>query len=714
MKRFSKLIFCSLLICSMQHLVAQEYLNYALNKPVATSQGSARASLITDGTSPSHQWRCVEKDKEQWVAIDMTAIFEIHALHIHFDMGNMMPLDSWVLQYMHNGEWINIPDTRVAGNFKSRVEQRFGAPISTDKVRLLCKNREAFGIDEIQIWGSEIPSIPYGVEMTLPKPYVADRHWVCANQIAYNIGAPKGFTVPTAKSNLEFTIVEKGGNKVLYRGKLEGCKGNFTQFNPKKRGVEYVIKVEGDGLPAGESYPFEIGKGAIQRMSYSPAVDFMSDVRSIVGTHNSAFGGTPWRDGTYYTYELPSMVMLYLSNPSHFNEMPITLDWQADSLKVVNPDLRCVKSHNDRDALPTAQSYYTLLQRPMRDDVPDIIQNIRFAAGWYLLDPVTFDPSGDASGEKMHPETVEQLAFFLYGYPAMREYISEEFYRLVLNATLRWWGSVGLYDVITRVGTGKGRDCPGHSIMPNLMMYEVAKREIPELKENFMNAAIAQTEWIIANADWDNPIYTKGQRISEHKLATGLAHFYLNYRDFAPSGLKEKIEALGRRYVAMSENMWDFRRFDLEDNWTIPGFNECGNVVAFPACALGVAMCVDDEALRARLVELGYSHFDNVYGRNPLNTHAAGHPNDSFVGLDARFPYRYKDDVCARLELTRGSLSSLPGSEIYPFNPEGKYRWPEGWTAYNSAWNVSLSLLNFYESHDNSWKVLCDPLYTSK
>ena len=46
-----------------------------------------------------------------------------------------------------------------------------------------------------------------------------------------------------------------------------------------------------------------------------------------------------------------------------------------------------------------------------------------------------------------------------------------------------------LYDVITVVGTGKGRECPGHSIMPNLFMYEVAKREGLADTDRFLEAA---------------------------------------------------------------------------------------------------------------------------------------------------------------------------------------------------------------------------------
>lgn len=688
---------------------SKDYLNYAQGKPVLSSV-QKKASLVTDGLVPTHQWRAKATGKAQWIGVDMTADFEIHAAHIYFDLGNLTPLSHWELQYRHNGKWKTIPGTKMTKNYKGAVEQRFEKPVNADAIRLITENESTFGVDEIQLWGKDIPKLPYGIKNAKDeKPFVAKKHWVCANQVAYNINAPKWFTVPTAEGKrLPFYVIDQTTGKTVFRGRLRDNKGDFTKFEPTVKGHEYVIKVKGGKLKEGSSYPFSVGHRAIQTMSYPPAVAFMNDARSMVGTHPSAYGGTPWRDGTYYTYELPSMALVYLSDPAFFQQMPRELSWEADSARVMSPDYKKVRVPKDRDVLHAVRSYYTLLPKPKHDKVPDIVQNMRFTAGWILIDPITQDPSGGNDGERMHAQTVEQLAYFLYAYPAMKQYISEDFYKLVYDATFRWWKQVGLLDVITTIGTGKGRDCPGHSIMPNLFMYEVAKRANRADAEEYMNAAIKQTQWIIDNLDWNNPTHTKGQRISEHKLPTALVHFYLNYPEQCPKGLKDKLTALGQRYVSTADNMWDFRRYDMEMNWTIPGFNECGNVIAFPACALGVAMCVDDAELKARLEQLAFSHFDATFGRNPMNAHAANHPEKAFVGVDNGFPYRYHDDVCARLELCRGSLSSLPGTEMYPFNPEGKNRWPEGWTAYNAAWNVALAYLNFYEQ-PGSITVLKEP-----
>ena len=129
--------------------------------------------------------------------------------------------------------------------------------------------------------------------------------------------------------------------------------------------------------------------------------------------------------------------------------MPVTLNWERDSAKVLSPDFKKTTDPNDRDAQTTLENYYTLLEKPKSMDVPDLVQDIRFAVGWYLLDPINLEAENDPAGEKMHAQTIEQFAYFLYAYPAMKEYISHDFYKKVLDATMRWWNRAGLFDVIT-------------------------------------------------------------------------------------------------------------------------------------------------------------------------------------------------------------------------------------------------------------------------
>ena len=80
-------------------------------------------------------------------------------------------------------------------------------------------------------------------------------------------------------------------------------------------------EVAGGSLKSNVSDPFRIDSAWMEQVCMEQAVRFMVDARSVVGTHPSAYGGSPWRDGTYYSYEVPSLVLLYLSNPEYFNQL---------------------------------------------------------------------------------------------------------------------------------------------------------------------------------------------------------------------------------------------------------------------------------------------------------------------------------------------------------------------------------------------------------
>src|SRR5690606_15804814 len=80
-----------------------------------------------------------------------------------------------------------------------------------------------------------------------------------------------------------------------------------------------------------------------------------------------------------------------------------------------------------------------------------------------------------------------------------------------------------LTQVYTQVGTGKGEFPVGHSIVPNLHLWQVAEREGRADADVYLNAAIAQAQWIVDNVDPADPAVTKGQRQAEYHLMTALA-----------------------------------------------------------------------------------------------------------------------------------------------------------------------------------------------
>lgn len=521
---------------------------------------------------------------------------------------------------------------------------------------------------------------------------------ISVNQSGYNLGWPKRFTAPTIANGTVFYITEKNSDKSLFINIINNGIGDFTSFNPEGGIAEYVVKVTDKHKTIYSSFPFSINKYWLENAFAQPALDFMIDNRSVIGTHPSAYGGAPWRDGTFYSYEVPSMVLQYLSNPNFYESAPVQIDYIADKRKILAADFKYVMETEGQNALQASKDYYQKIDAPIGDKIPDIIQNIHWGIGYYLVNPVTQDPSGGDEGRRLHPQTLEQFAYFLYGYPQYKKYFTSNFYKQAKKFACEQWEYTGLLGVFKTVGIAKGREAPGHSIMPNLFMYEVAKRDGDADANKYFKAAYEQTNWIIKNLDWKDPKTTKGQRMSEHVLIPALVYFLQSYTDQAPKGIKDKILQWADVAISRSNNLWDFRRYDLDSNWSVPEYSETGNIAGFSGIALSAASVLDNEQQKKRLVEIAVASIDDLFGRNPQNACSAYHQDKGFTNLEKGWPKAYKDDVCARLELVRGTFSSISNTAMYPYQPDGKLGHLEGWSAFNAAWNKSLAYLNYYDT----------------
>lgn len=546
---------------------------------------------------------------------------------------------------------------------------------------------------------------------------VIDRsvHRVAVNQVGYETGRPKRFTAPLSPDGTRFILTRQGGSDILYEGSIENRIGDFSDFRPADSSDHYVLTVSGSDLRKGHSDPFLIRKDLYREQFAQSAVDFFIDTRSVVGTHPSAFGGCPWRDGTYYDAIIPSLALFYLANKDTVDAMPRQIDWLEDKNRVLAPDFTfdARNPHSDH-VMDNVRAYYEL--EPPHPDAPDLVKLIHWGAGYYLVNPVTADPSGDPLGWQVHSQTIEQLAYVLWAWPMLEAWLPQSFYDQVRDLCFEQWESMGALDIPElwhmstyqenfgdgkanpwkgRMHPYKGRHAPGHSIVPNLIMHEVAKREGRNDAEHYLDAAVMQAQWIIDNIDWNDPRTTKGHRMSEHRTITNLVWLLQNYPEQAPDGLLGKITHWSAVVVARSDNIWDFRRYDLKDHWTIPKLNDVGNTIGFPSLALAASWVVEDEHLKSRLQTLAAGAVDHLFGRNPRMAAGPSRPQQGFPEVDRGWPIEHKLDVCARLETVRGSISTLPGTEMYPFNPEGKYRHAEGWVNYGAAWCISLSYLEF-------------------
>ncbi len=473
------------------------------------------------------------------------------------------------------------------------------------------------------------------------------------------------------------------------------------------------MEVEEPGGLKISSDPFLIRPNLYREQFWQTAVDFLIDSRAVVGTHPSAYGGCPWRDGTYYDAMIPSLVLLYLADPKGVEAMPRQINWPADKKRVTAPDFEFTdKDPGAKGIINSVRAYYDL--EPPAAQAPDVVKLIHWGAGFYLVNPLTQDPSKDPDPGRVHPQTVEQVAYVLWAWPSLKRWLPESFYlrcrdfcfgnwkpSLEINT---WWDPktyITPEDLVEGNPTGgllhpyKGRHAPGHSIVPNLLMHEVAEREGRDDATVYLNAALKQAEWCVTHIDWNDPRTTKGHRMSEHRTIPNLVWMLQKYPEQAPEGLKDKINQWIDVALDRSDNLWDYRRYDLQDHWSIPKLNDVGNLLSFPAIATAASWVVDDAQKKARLEQLSTAAVDHVFGRNPRLAAAPAKPEMGFPEIERGWPKHYKEDTCARLELCRGSISSTPGTEMFPFNPEGNYRHAEGWVNYGASWCISLAYLQF-------------------
>lgn len=593
------------------------------------------------------------------------------------------------------GEWANVEITRANGILAVWVDSALVAAVPAGDaggtIGIGAYRADAriggIGVEELRAAPPGHPTTASGCGWT-PSTGTGAPQPVVINQSGYDLGGPKRFTAPNALDGELFQIVD-AADAVVYEGTVEGGIGDFSDFDPAATGP-YRILVQG-AAGEGDSYEFGIGANWTERVSYDHAIAFMSDVRCFFGdltgkplngTHPQCMRGLGWRDSHQMSFELSSLVDLYMANPT-----PIA-------------------------AIRMPDAVYAGVQYPTAQESPEIARLLAWGAEIYLR------------GQYDHALVKEQLASFLWAYPEFAEWIPRSLYEDVRDYLFPIWSkaeysryfwhdytphTADLLQVYTQIGTGKGEFPPGHSIVPNLRMWEVAVREGRDDAESYRDAALAQAQWLIDNVDLADPGTTKGQRQGEYHLMTSLATLAATLPAEAPEGIAAFAREWASVAISRSANMWDFRRYS-GDRWTIPSFtgggsgedpNESGNVLGFPAAALAATTLIDDVATNTRLAEIAQAHVDNVFGRNPTGRAAQYRVNDpelAFEGLDLGWFSEYQGGY-GLLQGAHGVFDGSPKNGHYPFNPGvANIGHTEGWVTFTTAWIESLAWRAFTSS----------------
>lgn len=601
----------------------------------------------------------------------------------------------------------------VSGRWAATVEQAavsggwyklatVEAPAETSiSVTLSNPEGEAIAADRVRITATQ--AVADAVDAGGSQGGATGTVYVRVNQIGYEPEKSKRATVANVENGTPFTVKAADGGKVLFTGTVKDGVADFTAYQPETT-VECYLECAGT-----VSYNFKIAKYLMQQASVENALDFMEQSRA--DAYEMGQKGVGWRDSHQFSFEMSSLVLQYMANPALYDRMPYDV-YRADECEY--EELRV-------------------------QDEPNIVWLMEFAALRYYDLAVN-------EGKKLHMLIKEQLAWFLYVYPYIRDYVPEDMYEKIRDLTIRIWGesacnlsyhSVGteraagilyynLYDntnnkednnlfIVQKVVGGiKGQLPPAHAVAPNLMMYEVLKRDGLDGADAYFQAAYDNAAWIAENIDIAAPEYSKGQRMSEHVVMENLAYFLEMYPDRAPEGLKEVIADWAATMIARADNLWDMRMAsavaagDEQDFWTGAAYadasgqwddcavNEPGSAAGLQAAMYAAARVLDDEDLIRRLEALGIAAIDDMFGRNPhgrsyfFNTDY----REEFDGADLGWFSKYMGGNGVLADVT-GRIDASPKEAAYQgdghCNPSAAAGYTEAWVAYNTAWNSSLA-----------------------
>jgi hypothetical protein len=645
------------------------------------------ASNAIDGKlDDNSRWVSEKSSSPSWLTLDLGEKRKLAGIHLFTGFGAKDVVETFKVQFWSGGKWVEIPSADVSSNKSNALAIAFDQTVrvETDKIRLwiTATHQDVARVKEIVIWPAEVGDLPplpkasgpAAMEGSTPQNQIVELY---LNQSGFNLGKPKRFTAPTLADGTPFIVRAAKGGSPLAKGVIKDKIGDFSSFNPDGD-TEYVV--EAGGLT---SVPFRIGPFWLERISYQDAVDFMIDSRHYVGNDRAVCRGSfGWRDDHHFGWELHTLVPQLLSNPSAYERMPRQVKYEKP---------KDVKLWGDLE--------------PYSDDAPDIVKLIHWGA-----DIIVTQKLG-------HEHLKAQLAYFLYAWPVLKAYLPEQNHQIVRDYAFKTWANPksdhqypydestehNLLALKTKIGSTKGSLPPGFSVEPNLLMHEVAKREKRTDANLYFDAAFKQAEWMVKELDWNDPLVTKGQRMSEFLTVTGLAHFLREYPDRAPKGLSNKLNDWAKVLLRRSENMWDFRKLDDKDGWTPMGdspqkWNEPGNVIGLPAPILAASEFITDTKTRQRLDELVWSHFDGMYGRNPVGRHFSFDAPREVEGVEHGW-FKFHHGGIGRLADARFVIDGSPKNAHYPYHPEvGDIGWTEGWIQFNVCYNISLSYLAWSES----------------
>ncbi len=506
------------------------------------------------------------------------------------------------------------------------------------------------------------------------------------NQMGYNSNEAKRFVCYGVDDGTPFNIYLKGdkSNKSLFKGKINGFSGDFTDFNPNKPNQEYIIKVANK-----ESVPFWIAPYLMESLSSQLAYQFFIDARvsdnPIYSNEIKAAGGGPTRDVGAYGLETTFEILQYAANPSLYDQ------WHNDFKDNNVPDLiKLILWHSE----------FAFHHRDY---------NGKRGHGSYRIGY----PNEEELQYYDYQNTLDHLASTLAAYHSfLKPYLHKHAYYRYRQFTKQNWEKYDRHKEVRFYVKGykwvaKGwhefnelGNVLGMGVIRNLMMYQCELNEKDGEPEKYLQYAIDCANDVIKTWDFNNPRHMWWIRNGEHLTPQALAYFLMVAPEHAPKKTVKKLKAWSKHMKEKTNNFWHYRKHS-DTEWAHPKSKELGNT-GLGGSMFAIAHLTNDPELR----DLGWSQVNQVFGLNPSEAHYSHKDarrvkkNGYWKGVENGWPIKDPGGA-GRLGAVRGTLDGTPLDAAFPFPKEkastenkaqSHNHWytTEGWGISNRSWQSTI------------------------
>ena len=258
----------------------------------SSQREGAAASLAMDGmVADKSRWLATEDDQKPWIELAFAEPQKVGMIDVFSGYKTGDSLQDFDITLEVNGSWEQSDGWQIRNNTQTSKRVYIDRD-KVSKIRLALTKAGPARIREIAVYDNKVALglLDVGESGQVEQSFAIDirQHQIGLNQIGYLTARPKRFTAPLSADDAKFTIHHK--DKIVYEGKIENGIGEFTDFQPADSDSPYTITLRGGDLEENTSHPFLIRKNLAQEHYWQTATDFLNDVRSVTGSHPSAYG----------------------------------------------------------------------------------------------------------------------------------------------------------------------------------------------------------------------------------------------------------------------------------------------------------------------------------------------------------------------------------------------------------------------------------------